>query len=35
LSRPSTSFYRKVGQKAVDARDNPQIKSGDGHDGGK
>src|SRR5437899_1797493 len=32
LSRPSTSFPRKACKKGVDARDNPRIKSGDGHD---
>jgi hypothetical protein len=33
LSRPSTSFSLKARKKDVDARDNPRIKSGDGHDG--
>src|SRR5258708_6564188 len=35
LSRPSTSFWLKARKKDVDARDNPRIKSGDGHDGGE
>src|SRR5215471_20611278 len=35
LSRPSTSFLLMARKKDVDARDNPRIKSGDGHDGGE
>ena len=31
-TRPSTTLCK--GKKDVDARDNPRIKSGDGHDGG-
>jgi len=34
LSRPSTTCLPEFGSKDVDARDNPRIKSGDGHDEG-
>ncbi len=35
MSRPSTFYSLTRRKKGVDARDNPRIKSGDGHDGGE
>src|SRR5260370_40333853 len=35
LSRPSMSCLLRLNKKDVDARDDPRIKSGDGHDGGE
>jgi hypothetical protein len=35
LFRPSTSFLLKARKEDVDARDDPRMKSGDGHDAGE